>query len=517
MGTSPRFTHRWQRIAWITAVLLPVVAVVLAATWLGKASQAAAPPVPAEVSNLEGFQRGFAWVAEKIKPSVVFIEVEQKVEASKSRGGAEMPDLRDLFPDMPFSLPSPQQPQGRPSIGQGSGVIVDAAGYILTNEHVVGNASKITVHLADGDSLPAQLVGVDALTDLAIIKIEAKRKLIPAQLGDADQLQVGSWAIAVGYPFGGNRYGGAFDEPLHYEPTITVGVISALNRQIQSDTSGHPFRNLVQTDAPINPGNSGGPLVNIRAQVIGINQAIFTSGLGGGNIGVGFAIPMNAATERIIGTLKGGQKVVRGRVGLFIKPLTEAERKAYARVYGVQIEAGAYVDKVEPGSPADRAGFEDEDIIISLNGRAVESQDEFVSQVQSIKPGTVITVEVLRDGKRLSLKPAVEALAPSGAEKKAEAEEFHKLGLTVEAAPPELLRKAGLDRGVRVRRVDPVSDGARAGLQPDDIITKINFRPVTDLASYRAVVEQLKEGDPVVLRIWRDGDFDTLEIPALSE
>ena len=218
--------------------------------------------MPAEVSGLESFQRGFTWVAETIKPSVVLIQVEQKSKPSSNHG--DQPDMRDVIPPDMFPFPMPRiapQPQERGlAVDEGSGVIVDPAGYILTNNHVIDNAAKITVRLVDGDRYTATLVQTDPLTDLAVIKIEPKTKLVAAQLGDADSLQVGSWAIAVGYPFGNE----GFDAPLRYEPTITVGVISALHREIQSEREGMPFRDLVQTDASINPGNSGGPLVNIR-------------------------------------------------------------------------------------------------------------------------------------------------------------------------------------------------------------------------------------------------------------
>jgi len=518
MGISA--TRRARRLAWAAAVLIPVLAVILAATWLGKVSQAASSPVPAAVSDLENFQRGFTWVAQTIKPSVVFVEVEQKASSAKDSGGGT-PDWRDLVPpDWPFPLPTPprgQQPQPGPTVGQGSGVVVDSAGYIVTNEHVIDNAAKITVHLADGESYPATLVGSDPLTDLAVIKIGPKHKLVPAELGDADQLQVGSWAIAVGYPFGGGQFGGRFDQPLRYEPTITVGVISALNRQINSQQDGRPFRNLLQTDAPINPGNSGGPLVNIRAQVVGINQAIFTSGLGTGNIGVGFAVAINHQTREVIETLKGGKRMVRGRLGLLVAPLTETKQKVWG------IDHGVYVERVEEGSPADKAGFKDEDIILSYEGKGISSQDEFVTAVQNTRPGTVVSVEVLREGKRVTLKPTVEQLSTAAAESRAVAEEPQKLGLTVEQVPPDVAQKAKIAGGVRVRAVDPVSDGARIGLRVGDIIIRINRQTVTDLASYRGLVNKLKPGDPLVLRVWREsdprrgtGEFQTLELPAVS-
>jgi serine protease Do len=508
--------RRLTKLAWAVALLLVVLAPILAAAWLPRTSQAAAPAVPAEISGLENFQRGFAWVANTIKPSVVFIEVERKVEAADQAEDSE-PDLRDFFgPDFPFPMPSPrqrpQQPSPRIPVGQGSGVVIDPAGYILTNNHVIEEAAKITVHLGNDDSYPAEIVGRDELVDLAVVKIKPKQPLKAAELGDTDKAEVGSWAIAVGYPFGGSRTGGAFDQPLHYEPTITVGVVSALNRQIPSDREGHPFRGLVQTDAPINPGNSGGPLVNIRAQVIGINQAIYTnSPLGGGNIGVGFAIPINARTKRVIETLKGGEKVVRGRLGIVVSPVTETYRKVYG------LDHGVLALQVEPGSAADRAGIKMGDVLLEFEGKQVASQDEFVNSVQATKPGTVVDILVLRDDKRVKIKATVEAMPEAEAEKKAAAVEPERLGLTVEELPAEAARKANLEGGVRVKAVDQVSDGARAGVQAGDIIFKINRAQVTDLGSYRKVVGALKAGDPVVLWVWRSGRPLELEIGSLSE
>lgn len=510
--TKPRLV----KLAWATAVLLVILAPVFAAVWLPKASQAASASVPAEVTGLESFQRGFTWVAENIKPSVVFIEVERKVETPQVTDDSEQ-DLRDFFgPDFPFPFPTPrprpEQPTPRIPMGQGSGVVIDPSGYILTNNHVISEAARVIVHLENEDSYPAEVVGRDELTDLAVIKIKPKQPLRAAELGDADQTEVGAWAIAVGYPFGGSRIGGAFDEPLRYEPTITVGVVSATNRQIPSDREGHPFRGLLQTDAPINPGNSGGPLVNIRAQVIGINQAIYTnSPVGGGNIGVGFAIPINDKTKRIIATLKGGKKVVRGRLGISVSPITETLRNQYG------VDHGVLALEVEPGSAADRAGIKSGDFIVEYQGRPVLSQDEFVNAVQGTKPGTTVELKVLRDDKEVKIKATVEALPESEVEKKVAAVEPEKLGLSVEPLSAEAARKANLEGGVRVKKVEPLSDGARAGLQPGDIIYKINRTQITDLASYREAVEALKRGDSVVIWVSRSGRLRVLEIGSLSE
>ena len=522
MSNLEKSKRRLMKVAWVSAVLIPILAVVFAGLGMGKTSVAAQPAIPAEVSSLESFQRGFIWVADTIKPSVVFIEVERKVEQpGPGEGQDSAPDLHEFFgPGFPFPMPrqQPERPTPRIPIGQGSGVIVDPAGYIVTNNHVVEAAAKVTVRLEDAESYTAEIVGTDEFTDLAVIKIKPKHALKAATLGDADQAQVGAWAIAVGYPFGSGWARGAFDAPLHYEPTITVGVISALNRQIPSEREGHPFRGLVQTDAPINRGNSGGPLVNIRAQVIGINQAIYTdSPLGGGNIGVGFAVPINAKTKHVIETLKGGAKVVRGRLGITVSPLTETLKQTYG------VDHGVLVVKVERGSAADRAGFRSGDILLEFQGEKISAQDEFVNQVQATKPGTPVEISVLRDDKQQRLKATVEALPSAEAQAKPAAVEPAKLGITVTGLPEDdRARKQALGGviipgGVFVTAVDPVSDGARAGVQVRDVIVKVNRKEVDDLASYRKIVGALKQGDPVVLWVVRSGDPQVLEIPSLSE
>lgn len=517
------------RLAWILAAAALVLVLGLTATaWLNRASGGAAVAAsqvdPSALEALDALERGFNWVAETIRPSVVFVEVERQVSAPER--APQMPQIPDFgLPDWwreffgpgvdpPWRRqPRPEGPAPEPRIpmGQGSGVIFDPSGYILTNNHVVEGASQVTVHLADGASYPAKVVGADELSDLAVLKVEPDRPLRAAELGDAAEARVGSWVMAVGYPFGGTRYGGRFDEAMRYEPTVTVGIVSAKERQIASTRPGYPFRELIQTDAPINPGNSGGPLVNMRAQVIGINQAIFTSGPWSGNIGVGFAIPINARTKQIIDTLREGETVVRGRLGVGIMPLTPAR----AQVYGV--DHGVFVENVEPDSPAARAGLQVDDVIVEYDGRRVTSRDEFVSWVQGTRPGTKVQIRVIRDGKAVSLEATIGALALRETASEPAAAERQKLGLTVVPLEEGEAEEMGLPGGVRVRSVDPLSDAARAGIRPGDVIVRVNRDAVTDLSSYQRSIAKLQKGDPVVIRFWREGQSATTEIPALSE
>jgi len=518
--------RRWTRAAWTVGLLVILLCAIAAFTWLGRPSenQANAAP-PADLATLEAVERGFTWIAETVKPAVVFIEVEQKV----LRQGAEeedpgvfgLPDRwwREFFgPDAPVPRGRPRRVPRVPPIGQGSGVIIDPAGYIVTNNHVVGEAAKVTVHLADGSSYTAEVVGADRLTDLAVIKIEPDQGLTAAKLGDADAAKPGSWAMAIGYPFGGTRdmdsggiVSGRFDKALTFEPTITVGVVSATNRQLQSDIPGRPFRDLIQTDAPINPGSSGGPLVNVRGEVIGVNQAIFTSAPWGGNIGVGFAIPINAQTKRVIEALKGGKPVVRGQLGVLVSPLTPTLKS----VYGA--EDGVFVEEVQPDTPASRGGLKGEDVIVKYDGKRVTSVDQFVGMVQTTEPEKTVSIDVIRDGKPTRVEVTIEALTLDVAAREPTREESNRLGLTVETLPQEDAEDMGLAGGVRVLSVDPLSDGARAGLRPGDVIVKINRERVADVGSYKRVVESLKRGDPVAIRVWRADRIHTAQIERLSE
>ena len=528
-ASQRRSTKCYARIAWTIGLVVVLLSGVGALTWLGKPSESTAGAAPpADLATLEAIERGFTWIAETVKPSVVFIEVEQKVRGETS--DEDSPQLfgfpeewwRQFFgPDVPRPRRMPPGVPRVPPIGQGSGVIIDPDGYIITNNHVVGKAAKVTVHLANGESYPAEVIGADKITDLAVIKIQPDRPLKAAKLGNADNAKVGSWAMAIGYPFGGSRYsggivGGRFDQALRFEPTVTVGVISAMNRQLESDIPGRPFRNLIQTDAPINPGNSGGPLVNIHAEVIGINQAIFTSGLAGGNIGVGFAIPINAHTSDNIETLKSGEPVVRGQLGVLVSALTPTLKS----VYGA--ESGVFIEEVQPDSPAARGGLKDEDVITKFDNQQVNSVDEFVGLVQATEPGATVAVEAIRDGKPVTVKVKIEALSLDVAKKTPAAAESNKLGLTVETLSPEKAEEMGLPGGVVVRAVDPLSDAARADLRPGDVIIKINRQPLTDPDSYKDVVDKLKKGDAVAIRLWRADPIRgdrvlTAQIERLSE
>jgi serine protease Do len=514
-GSAESRRRRAAKIAGTVALVLAVAVGVGALSWLIRPTEGTAGQIaPPDLATLESVERGFTWIADQVKPAVVFVEVERKVRGQELEG--EGPDVeaipepfrRFFGPDSPFEGP-PRTPPRIP-IGQGSGVVIDPGGYILTNNHVVGDAAEVTVHMADGASYVAEVAGTDRISDLAVIKIEPDEALPAARLGDASAARVGSWAMAIGFPFGGSRSAGRFDEALRYEPTVTVGVVSAVERQIQSDIPGRPFRNLIQTDAPINPGSSGGPLVNIRGEVIGINQAIFTNAPWGGNIGVGFAIAIDESTKRIIEDLKRGDEVVRGQLGVLIEPLTEPLKADYGADYGV------FVTEVQEDSAAERGGLRSEDVVVAYDGRRIDSVDQFVSSVQNTRPGTTVEIEVIRAGERKTLKVTVEELTLAARERQPRRVEQDRLGLAVQPVSPEDAAEMGVPGGVRVLEVHPMGDGARAGVRPGDVIVKIKAQPVNDMSDYREAVRELKPGESLTMRVWREGHMITLQLARLS-
>ena len=512
IGVSERPRRPRAASVWIAVALLALLSVGVTALRVTQdAGGVAVADIPAEIAQLETLERGFTWIAESVKPSVVFLEVEGKLqERASAQVPFDIPEQWREFFGPGFPRPGTPAPPRIP-MNQGSGVIIDPDGHILTNNHVVDDALRLTVHLANGDSYPAEVVGADRLTDLAVIKIEPDRALPAARLGNADETKAGAWVMAVGFPFGGGRSGGRFDEALRYEPTVTVGVISATKRQLGSDMVGRPYRDLLQTDAPINPGNSGGPLVNTRAEVIGINQAIFTPSPWAGNIGVGFAIPISGQNREVIDTLRGGGAVVRGQLGVSIKALSPALMKNYGAEHGV------FVQQVQADSPAARGGLEDEDVVLTYDGEKVVSQEQFVQMVQRTPPGTSVKIEVLREEKVVALTATVGEMDLDTVAEKPSAPEQKRLGLTVAPISEEQASRLGIPGGVAVRAVDPVSDGARAGVRPGDVIVKVNRDPVSDVESYQSAVAELEKGGPLVLRVLRRGDVLTLELDSLSD
>jgi serine protease Do len=383
----------------------------------------------------------------------------------------------------------------------GSGFIVDSRGYIITNNHVVDKADKIYVKLStDGDNptdhgRPAHVVGVDSETDIAVIKIDAPPGLPTVKMGNSDGAQVGDWVLAIGSPFS-------------LSETVTAGIVSAKNRPIDEpgpDGRVNQFQRFIQTDAAINPGNSGGPLIDMAGQVIGMNTAIYTQSMG--SQGVGFAMPANVIVDVYNQLIGPEHKVVRGSIGISFQGNLSA---AVSRKYGVA-NGGVLVNTVTPGKGAAKAGIEPWDVIVSIDGKPVKDGDQLVSDISARKVGSTVQLGYLRDGKQHTASvligdrsqlgedasnPGSENAAPAAAD----AGEG-KLGIKVEAVPASVASKLGIKGGVIVTSVRPGSFADEVLLERGFVITEINKHPVTDEASYRAVVSALKSGDDVAFAV----------------
>jgi len=344
-------------------------------------SGAAPPPPPATGPTTMDVQRAFVGVADHLRPAVVNIATSHFLRRQRPRGGAPSPgtppSLKDYF-DQYFG----QMPPGeRERSGVGSGVIIDGEGHILTNLHVIKGADEITVRFYNKKEVAGKIVGTDAATDLAVIRIPASEGLVAAKLGDSDKIEVGEWAIAIGSPFG-------------LEQTVTVGVVSATGR---SEVGIVPNENFIQTDASINPGNSGGPLLNAQGEVIGINTAILSSGQG-----IGFAIPINTA-QRVASALIARGRVQRGWLGVALEPMSDD----LAQALGAPKGQGVVVKRVLPGGPAEKAGIQPSDVILRFGETTVEDLQHFQRLVLDAAVDRAVTLRVLRKGKDIPVSVTI--------------------------------------------------------------------------------------------------------------
>ena len=448
----------------------------LARNWSNADTSSSAAPTPLAASPVtaaasatprpEGTVESYAPVVDRITPAVVTIRSERRATRVTSPFGGN-PLLREFFGDQ-FQRPEPPRREG----GLGSGVIVRPDGYVLTNHHVVDEAEKVRVELTDGRTFDAKVVGSDAPSDLAVLKIEGSN-LQTVPLGDSDAVRVGDVALAIGNPLGVGQ-------------TVTMGIISAKGRA--TGLGDGSFEDFIQTDAPINQGNSGGALVSTTGQLIGINSQILTPS--GGNIGIGFAIPANMAKNVMTQLIEHGQ-VHRGMIGVTIQPVTSD----IASSLGLSQVRGALVNSVTPGSPAEKAGIRRGDVITAVNGSAIKDSNDLRNDVAQMAPGSTVKLTVVRDGKEQSLDVTLAERKAAETERDdeeggANGERSGAFGMAVEPLTRERARELGIQAssGVLVADVQPGGRAADAGLRPGDVIIEVDRRPVSNPEALRAAL-----------------------------
>jgi serine protease Do len=435
----------------------------------------------------------FSSIVNRVEPAVVNIATTQVMDrkSKRHRAGEEDDPSEDFFFHFFDGRPD-NGPRAERSLG--SGVIVDKSGFILTNNHVVEQATKIQVQLnGDTTKYTAKVVGVDEATDLAVIKISAGKELPFAKLGNSEGVQVGDWVLAIGSPFGLNA-------------TVTAGIISAKDRA----GIGQQFQRFLQTDAAINPGNSGGPLVDMAGQVIGINTAIITGSRG--YEGVGFAMPSSTAINVYDQIIKSG-RVTRGSIGVSFQEelgTNQITLKSLGAPYGVVIEG------VEPGSPAEKAGLKGGDVITNVNGKPIKTGNDLVNPIAQAPIGTKVRLGYVRDGQAKETSAVVEdrtRVFPNSAARQVDSRDDSgaaEYGLRVENLTPDRASRVGMEgqKGVLVVDVDPASFGDDLGFARGDVIAEVNRQPVNSVADYKAVMSKLKPGANVVFKVLRRQDND---------
>ena len=472
--------------------------------------QAAAPDAtPLTVPPMKQIASEFTKLAKMLEPSVVFISTDytpkQKVTAApKGRNphsvpqegdeddGGNMDQLRKFF-GMPFG--GDAAPRKRE--GSGSGFIVDKNGYIITNFHVVDQADHIVVRLTgDKTKYKAKLIGVDAETDIAVIKIDLGKPLQAIKIANSDSVQVGDWAVAIGAPFG-------------LETSVTAGIVSATGRDIASQ-----FQRFIQTDAAINPGNSGGPLVNINGEVIGINTMIATQS--GGYQGIGFALPMNTAVKVYNQVIQSG-RVARGSLGIQF-PRDQAQMENTLKALG--FKGGVIIDRVTKDGPAEKAGIQSDDVVVAMNGKPVKDGDDLVSRVSDMPLGSNATISIDRDGKKIDKTVTIEDREkvfkddPRVARNRREmtdpddtkgTQTTARFGVGIRSITEEQRKELGFETpgGVLVTVVEEGSFAEEIGVKERDIIVSINRQPVASFEDVKRIQGTLKSGDPVAFKVMR--------------
>jgi serine protease Do len=482
-GITAPLKHRrsgpwiWLGLVLMIAVMVTIVAVIQSAT---RRNGRDVPQLPASRDNVAAvsqpspaeLSRSFREVVKSVKDAVVYIDVVEKVT-----GGND--------DDSPFGIPSPNTPRRRE--GAGSGFVVTEDGYILTNNHVIRNATKISVTLADGRKYKAEVIGADPDTDIAVIKID-ERGLPIAVLGDSEKIQQGDWVLALGSPFG-------------LQQTLTAGIVSATGREMRDSQYTH----YIQTDASINPGNSGGPLVDMTGQVVGINTLILTGGpFSQGNIGIGFAISANEARGVFNQLVKAG-RVTRGYLGVRVADLDSAK----AHSLGLETNQGVFVADIPQDGPAGKAGLMPKDVITSFNGKPVKAARELTDIVASTAAGSTAKIDFIRDGKPQSVsvqlverpKEIATAVIPQSDDNDGSGSAIQSgLGITAQTVTPELAERSKLKTpsGAMVVSVAPGLPAADAGITHGDVIHRLDRFEIKSAEDLTQAVKSLKSGDFMV-------------------
>jgi serine protease Do len=484
----------------IGVILGSIVSGGVKATFEQKAA-AIAIPDPVSLSNT------FSQIAAQLDPAVVKITVEELPRQSRTRGGGRVqPGPGGLNPFDFFGIPDePDRPDRGGGIGTGTGFIVDKSGFIMTNHHVVDNAKKITVELADGSSHKGTVVGSDEGTDLAVVKIEAGHDLAVAKFGNSDAVKVGDWVLAIGSPFG-------------FDHSVTSGIISAKgrdNQRLGASNNNNGLQRFLQTDAAINPGNSGGPLVNMAGEVIGVNTAIVSET--NSFAGLGFALPSNTAVK-VYNQLSQNGKMTRGSIGISYHGARDPEE---LEAYGVKGPEAIIVDGIYPGSPAEKAGLAEHDIITEIDGIKLASGNQLQDYIVDRPVGSSVRLGWIHEGKNQSASVTIGDRAavlaensvaetplrgrnrePAGRNEDASSS---LLGITVEPVPPQMTRQLSLRGGVQISKVDDKSVAEDAGLGEGMIITGAvtggRFTPITSIAEFNALNARLKSGSSIVLSV----------------
>lgn len=486
-------THGMKRNLSIFAIIIASVAfgIILTADlgWMRSSSaqqsiQTAQGPVPSVTIP------SFATVAERVMPAVVSITTTEVFNRSERRrgGGSGVDPFEFFFPNPNPRRDQPERPEDDQGLQRsgGSGFIISPDGYIVTNNHVIEGATRVQVQYGDeGRSVTAKVIGTDPATDLALLKIDVEGTLPTVPLGDSTAIRVGDWALAIG-------------NPLQFENTLTVGVISAKNRSLGISQTTQSFENFIQTDAAINYGNSGGPLLNINGEAIGINTAIRASAQN-----LGFATPVNVL-KRILPQLREKGSVTRSYIGINVRDVDQDRAEAF----NLPSISGAFVEAVTTGAPAEKAGVLHGDVVVKVDDVEVRRTRDLIDYVSDQTPGTRVRLEVIRDGQRRNLNAVTAQRPPDGEEttpsrSAPDAPAQDKLGISIQDLTPAIARRYGIAdtaRGVVVTNVKEVSPAGESNLAAGDVITQVNGQGVTSIAGFRGLVDRAASGQ--LLRIY---------------